>query len=271
MSTSPTSAETGEYTHAQVLTILSGLMLGMFLGALDQTIVSTAIRTIADDLQRAVGAGVGHDGVPDHLDDRDADLRQARRPVRPQEAVHVRDHDLHRRLGRRARSRPRCTCSRRSGPSRGSAPAACSRWCSRSSATSCRPGSGPGTRATSWRSSAPPACSDRSIGGLFAGQADSILGVTGWRWVFLVNVPIGIAALAVVARTLHLHHHAARGPHRLVGRHLAGRRAGAAAHRGRAGPGLGLGIPALPDCYVVGAVGAGRLRAGRAHAWATPR
>src|SRR5262249_50883769 len=28
----------------------------------------------------------------------------------------------------------------------------------------------------------------------------------GWRWVFLVNVPIGIAALFVVYRTLHVHH-----------------------------------------------------------------
>ena len=35
------------------------------------------------------------------------------------------------------------------------------------------------------------------IGGFFAGQA-TILGFTGWRWVFLVNVPIGIAALVVV-------------------------------------------------------------------------
>jgi hypothetical protein len=41
----------GVFTHRQILTILSGLMLGMFLAALDQTVVSTAIRTIADDLQ----------------------------------------------------------------------------------------------------------------------------------------------------------------------------------------------------------------------------
>jgi EmrB/QacA subfamily drug resistance transporter len=42
-------------------------------------------------------------------------------------------------------------------------------------------------------------------GGFFAGQ-DQILGVTGWRWVFLINVPIGIVALFVVSRTLHLRH-----------------------------------------------------------------
>ncbi len=45
-----TGPESGEYTHAQVLTILSGLLLGMFLAALDQSIVGTSIRTIADDL-----------------------------------------------------------------------------------------------------------------------------------------------------------------------------------------------------------------------------
>ena len=37
-------------THNQIVTILTGLMLGMFLAALDQTIVATSIRTIADKL-----------------------------------------------------------------------------------------------------------------------------------------------------------------------------------------------------------------------------
>ncbi|ANF31989.1 MFS transporter permease [Leifsonia xyli] len=41
------------------------------------------------------------------------------------------------------------------------------------------------------------------VGGLFAG-ADQILWIDGWRWVFLINVPIGLIALAMVLRFLHL-------------------------------------------------------------------
>jgi EmrB/QacA subfamily drug resistance transporter len=41
------------------------------------------------------------------------------------------------------------------------------------------------------------------IGGLFAG-ASQILFITGWRWVFLVNIPIGVIALAMVITFLHL-------------------------------------------------------------------
>ncbi|CAB4892143.1 unannotated protein [freshwater metagenome] len=41
------------------------------------------------------------------------------------------------------------------------------------------------------------------IGGLFAG-ASEILWIEGWRWVFLINLPIGLVALAFVLRFLHL-------------------------------------------------------------------
>ncbi|MCJ1715776.1 MDR family MFS transporter [Curtobacterium sp. VKM Ac-2922] len=41
------------------------------------------------------------------------------------------------------------------------------------------------------------------IGGLLAGTSE-ILFVTGWRWVLLINVPIGIAALVMVIVFLHL-------------------------------------------------------------------
>jgi EmrB/QacA subfamily drug resistance transporter len=42
--------ETGALTHRQVLVIFSGLMLGMLLAALDQTIVATALPTITGEL-----------------------------------------------------------------------------------------------------------------------------------------------------------------------------------------------------------------------------
>jgi EmrB/QacA subfamily drug resistance transporter len=47
------------------------------------------------------------------------------------------------------------------------------------------------------------------IGGLFAG-VDQILWIAGWRWVFLINVPIGLIALAIVIRFLHIPHHGRR-------------------------------------------------------------
>jgi len=52
MSTGTSSAVSSPagLTHKQIQTILLGLMAGMLLAALDQTIVSTSIRTIADDL-----------------------------------------------------------------------------------------------------------------------------------------------------------------------------------------------------------------------------
>jgi EmrB/QacA subfamily drug resistance transporter len=44
-----------DLTHRQIMVVLSGLMLGMLLAALDQTIVATALPTIAGDL-----GGIGH-------------------------------------------------------------------------------------------------------------------------------------------------------------------------------------------------------------------
>lgn len=48
------AAEAGSwnYSHRQILVIMSGLMLGMLLAALDQTVVSTALPTISVDLHR---------------------------------------------------------------------------------------------------------------------------------------------------------------------------------------------------------------------------
>ena len=43
------------------------------------------------------------------------------------------------------------------------------------------------------------------VGGLFAG-ANEILWVDGWRWVFLINIPVGAIALYLVWRFLHVPH-----------------------------------------------------------------
>ncbi len=48
---SPSAQEA--FTHRQILVIMSGLMLGLFLAALDQTIVSTALPTIVGDFHRS--------------------------------------------------------------------------------------------------------------------------------------------------------------------------------------------------------------------------
>jgi EmrB/QacA subfamily drug resistance transporter len=45
------AAVAGQMSHRQILLVLVGLMAGMFLSALDQSVVSTAMRTIADDLK----------------------------------------------------------------------------------------------------------------------------------------------------------------------------------------------------------------------------
>jgi EmrB/QacA subfamily drug resistance transporter len=52
VSTAATAEETG-LTHKQILVIMSGLMMGMFLASLDQTIVSTALPTIVGDFHRS--------------------------------------------------------------------------------------------------------------------------------------------------------------------------------------------------------------------------
>src|SRR3954453_17117132 len=203
--TSPaTSAETGEYTHKQILTIMSGLMMGMFLGALDQTIVGTAIRTIADDLH----------GVSVQAWVTTAYLITSTITT----PIYGKLGDLY--------GRKKLFLFAISLFIVGSALCAFATSMYQLAAFRAFQGLGAGGLFTLVLAIVGDIVSPRQrakytgyfmavfgtssvlgpvIGGFFAGQ-EELLGMAGWRWVFLVNVPIGIVALFVVYRTLHLSH-----------------------------------------------------------------
>ena len=196
--------ETGEYTHAQVLTILTGLLLGMFLAALDQTIVSTSIRTIADDLD---GLSIQAWVTTSYLITSTITT-----------PIYGKLGDLY--------GRKKLFMFAISVFVVGSVLCAFATSMYELAAFRAFQGIGAGGLFTLVLAIIGDIVSPRErarytgyfmatfatssvlgpvIGGFFAGQ-EEILGVTGWRWVFLVNVPVGIAALIVVFRTLHLRH-----------------------------------------------------------------
>lgn len=201
----PASDSTGgEYTHRQILTILSGLMLGMFLGALDQTIVSTSIRTIADDLS---GLSLQAWVTTSYL------------------ITATITTPIYGKLGDNY-GRKKLFMFAITVFILGSALCSFATSMYQLAAFRAVQGLGAGGLFTLVLAIIGDIVSPRErarysgyfmamfgtssvlgplIGGFFAGQA-VILGIDGWRWVFLVNVPIGIVALLVVYRTLHVHH-----------------------------------------------------------------
>ena len=99
----PVAAPAAVLPRRQVLIVFSGIMLGLLLAAIDQTIVATALPTIIGEL-----------GGLDHLawvvtaylltETVSTPLRQAQRPLRPQAPVPVGDRRVpHRQRPVRAR------------------------------------------------------------------------------------------------------------------------------------------------------------------------
>src|SRR3954466_8772131 len=197
-----TDGHSGEYTHRQGLTILSGLMLGMFLGALDQTIVSTSIRTIADDLN---GLSVQAWVTTAYL------------------ITATITTPIYGKLGDNY-GRKKLFMFAISVFIVGSALCSFATSMYQLAAFRAFQGLGAGGLFTLVLAIIGDIVSPRErarytgyfmatfgsasvlgpvIGGVLAGTA-TIFGIDGWRWVFLVNVPIAIAALVVVTPTLHL-------------------------------------------------------------------
>jgi len=191
-------------THRQILTILSGLMMGMFLAALDQTIVASAMRTIADDLHGlsaqawVTTAYLITATIVTPLYGKLSDIYGRKQFFITAISIFT----IGSMLCTLATSIPTLALYR------------------------AVQGLGAGGLFSLALAIIGDIVSPRErakyqgyflavfgtssvlgpvIGGFFAGQS-TLLGFTGWRWVFLVNVPIAIVALLVVTKTLHLRH-----------------------------------------------------------------
>lgn len=198
------SAITGVMTHKQIMLVLAGLMSGMFLSSLDQSVFGSAMRTIADDLQGlnlqawATTAYLITATVTTPLYGKLGDIFGRRQLFLFAIGVFV----------------------------VGSVASAFSTSMYQLAAFRGFQGIGAGglftLSMTILADILPPRERTKYqgmfmavfgtssvlgplIGGLFAG-IPSLLGVAGWRWIFIINVPIGIAALVMVFAYLHVPH-----------------------------------------------------------------
>jgi EmrB/QacA subfamily drug resistance transporter len=202
--TMPAPATAGPLSHKQILTILAGLMMGMFLAALDQTIVSSAMRVIADDLHDLSGqawvvtAYLITSTIVTPLYGKLSDIYGRKRFFTAAIVIFLFGSIL----CTFATSMPMLAAFRAvQGLGAGGL---------FSLALAIIGDIVPPRERAKYQGYFLAVFGTSSVlgpvvGGFFAGQS-SILGITGWRWVFLVNVPIGIAALFVVNRTLRLRH-----------------------------------------------------------------
>jgi EmrB/QacA subfamily drug resistance transporter len=193
-----------EFTHRQVLTILAGLMMGMFLAALDQTIMATATRTIADDLNGfnlqawATTAFLITSTISTPLYGKLSDIYGRRGFFLFAIAIFVVGSML---CGLSQNMYELASFRAIQGIGAGGL---------MSMALAIIGDIVPPRERAKYQGFFLAVFGTASVigpilGGFFAGQ-DSIIGITGWRWIFYLNVPIGIAAMAVVARVLHLPH-----------------------------------------------------------------
>lgn len=198
------SPSDGALSHRAILRILSGLVLGMFLAALDQTIVATAIRTIGDDLHGlsiqawVTTAFLITSTITTPLYGKLSDI-YGRKPLF-MFAISV--FILGSALCGLSQSMYMLAAFRAfQGVGAGGL---------FSLALAIIGDIIPPRERAKYQGYFMAVFATSSVlgpvvGGFFAGQS-SIFGITGWRWIFYINVPIGFAALAVVMRNLHLDH-----------------------------------------------------------------
>jgi EmrB/QacA subfamily drug resistance transporter len=203
--TAPDAVQSADFTHRQILTILGGLMMGMFLAALDQTIMATATRTIADDLNGfnlqawATTAFLITSTISTPLYGKLSDIYGRRPFFLFAIGIFVVGSML---CGLSQNMYELAAFRAIQGIGAGGL---------MSLALAIIGDIVPPRERARYQGLFLAVFGTASVigpilGGFFAG-ADKILWVEGWRWVFYLNVPTGIAAMIVVARVLHLPHH----------------------------------------------------------------
>jgi EmrB/QacA subfamily drug resistance transporter len=194
----------GRMTHRQIMLILSGLLLGMFLAALDQTIVSAAMRTIADKLNGqtnqawATTAYLVTSTVSTPLYGKLSDMYGRKKFYLFAICIFLVGSAL---SGMSTSMVELAVFRAVQGLGAGGLMALA--FAIIADVVSPRERAkyqGYFMAVFGLSSVAGPV-----LGGLLAGQ-DRLLGFDGWRWVFYVNLPIGIVALAVVSRFLNIPH-----------------------------------------------------------------
>ena len=196
------AALAGTLTHRQIMVILSGLMLGMFLSALDQTIVSTAMRTIADELNGQTAqawvttAYLVTSTVTTPLYGKLSDLYGRKPFILFSIVVFVLGSML---CGIAGSIYELAAYRALQGVGAGGL---------MSLAFAIIGDVVPPRQRARYQAYFTSVFATSSVlgpvlGGFFAGQ-DSIAGIDGWRWIFYINVPIGLVAFAVVVRNLNL-------------------------------------------------------------------
>ncbi len=237
----------------QILTIIGGLMLGMFLAALDQTIVATAIRTIGDDLNGlslqawVTTAYLITSTISTPLYGKLSDI-YGRKPLY---LISIGLFLLGSLLSGTATSMYQMAAYR---AVQGLGGGGLMSLALTIIGDLLSPRERARYQAAFLAVFGVSSVVGPVVGGFFA-DANSVLGITGWRWIFLINVPLGLLGIAVISRVLHLPVH--RVDHRIDWQGALALVGGLVpllviAEQGRD---WGWDSPAALACYGAGAVG----------------
>ena len=192
----------GPLTHKEILIVLSGLMTGMLLAALDQTIVSTALKNIVEDFNGlnhytwVVTAYLLTSTASTPLYGKISDL-YGRRPVFQFAIITFLIGSF---LAGASQNMTQLIFTRALQGLGAGGLMALTFVIIGDIVSPRERGKYQGYFGAVWGLSS---VAGPLLGGFFSDHA-TILGITGWRWIFYINLPFGILALIITSAVLHI-------------------------------------------------------------------